>query len=672
MSRDPAAERAESEKKSSAAENSKKAEESQEPNQFSETEKSQDFEDEMKALEESGEDTEELRRQYLLRRFWQTAGRFWSDRGRQISWVLSIVLFIIILLNIAASYGMNLWNRAIFDALEKKDASTVLFLSLIYFAILAASVTVNVTQVYARMTLQRRWRRWLTDSLVDRWLKGGRYYQLNLVSGDHTNPEYRIADDVRIATESPVDFVTGVVTAFLSAATFIVVLWTIGGALEFMLGGFHVYIPGFLVIAAVLYAVIASTSMAFIGRRFVAVSEDKNQSEAELRYVLTRLRENGESIALIQGEEEERAGVERSLKKVLRTWRDICFQTMKTTVVSQTSSYIAPILPIILCAPKFLDGTMSLGQVMQAASAFTIVQGAFNWLVDNYPRLADWTASARRAAALMVSLDALERAESGDGIGRITISHDGEGAALRLRDLSVTLDDGTAVVDDTDVAIMPGERVLVAGESGTGKSTLVRAIAGLWPWGEGRIEVQKGAKLMLLPQRPYIPIGTLRRAATYPDAADSRTLEEVAEAFKRVGLKHLIDRIDDEAPWDQTLSGGEKQRLAFARIFLHNPDIIVLDEATAALDPESQDKLMELLSKAPEHTTLLSVGHRPELEAFHSRKIVLERRRGGAKLVSDIKLVRKPGRMRLLHRFMRRRPGKAPGAKTTTAKSRAS
>ena len=672
MSRDRATEHAKGDKKSSASEDSKKIEESQEPDGFSETEKSQDFEDEMKALEESGEDTDELRRQYLLRRFWQTASGFWGRRGRRIAWILSGTLLVIILLNIAASYGMNLWNRAIFDALEKKESSAVFFLSMIYFAILVASVFVSVTQVYARMTMQRRWRKWLTDNLVDRWLTSGRYYQLNLVSGDHQNPEYRIADDVRIATESPVDFVTGVVTAFLSAATFIVVLWTIGGALEFTLGGFHVYIPGFLVIAAVLYAVVASTSMAFIGRRFVAVSEDKNQSEAELRYVLTRLRENGESIALIQGEEEERAGVERSLKKVLRTWRDICFQSMKTTIVSQTSSYIAPVLPIILCAPKFLDGTMSLGQVMQAASAFTIVQGAFNWLVDNYPRLADWTASARRVASLMVSLDALERAESGDGVGRITRSNDGEGAALRLRDLSVTLDDGTAVVDDTDVAIMPGERVLVAGESGTGKSTLVRAIAGLWPWGEGRIEVQKGAKLMLLPQRPYIPIGTLRRAATYPDAAESRSVEEVAEAFKRVGLEHLIDRIDDEAPWDQTLSGGEKQRLAFARIFLHNPDIIVLDEATAALDPQSQDKLMELLSKQPEHTTLVSVGHRPELEAFHNRKIVLERRRGGAKLVSDIKLVRKPGRVRLLRRFLRRRPGKAPTDKTHTAKSRTS
>ncbi len=613
-----------------------------------------DKEDEL--LEEaSAEEVEELRRGYLLRRFWQSARRFWSERRRAVAWALSGALLLVVLLNIAASYGMNLWSRAIFDALQNKNSHTVLFLSMIYFALLAASVGVNVVQVYARMTLQRTWRRWLTDSIVDRWLAAGHYYQLNLVSGEHQNPEYRIADDVRIATESPVDFVTGVLHAFLSAATFIVVLWTIGGALDVTVGGVALHVPGFLVIAAVLYALLASGSMVLIGRRFVAVSESKNQSEAELRYLLTRLRENGESIALIQGEEEERAGVGLALRKVLRAWRSICFQNMKTTSVSQTSSYIAPVLPVILCAPKFLDGTMSLGEVMQAASAFTIVQGAFNWLVDNYPKLADWTASARRVASLLGSLDALETAESGDGVGRIERNMEGEGAALRLRDLSVTLDDGTAVVDDTDVAIKPGERVLVAGESGTGKSTLVRAIAGLWPWGGGTIEVQRGAKLMLLPQRPYVPIGTLRRAATYPDPAESRSVDEVAHAFRRVGLDHLIDRMDEEAPWDQTLSGGEKQRVAFARIFLHKPDIIVLDEATAALDPNSQDELMAHLSERPEQTTLVSVGHRPELEAFHNRKIMLERRHGGAKLVSDIKLVRRPGRGRLLRRLLRRR-----------------
>ncbi len=321
--------------------------------------------------------------------------------------------------------------------------------------------------------------------------------------------------------------------------------------------------------------------------------------------------------------------------------------------MSQTSSYIAPVLPVILCAPKFLDGTMSLGEVMQAASAFTIVQAAFNWLVDNYPRLADWTASAIRVSSLMVSLDNLERAESGDGVGRIERG-EAHGTALRLRNLSVTLDDGTEVVKDAEVAIAPGERVLVAGESGTGKSTLVRAIAGLWPWGEGDIEVASGAKMFLMPQRAYVPIGTLRRAATYPEPAKNKSVEEVAKAFKLVGLGHLVEQIDEEGPWDQTLSGGEKQRLAFARILLHRPDIIVLDEATSALDPKSQDKLMELLTKELDATTIVSVGHRPELEAFHNRKIVLERRRGGAKFVCDIRLVRKR-RGRLIRKWLRPR-----------------
>jgi putative ATP-binding cassette transporter len=592
-----------------------------------------------------------LRRRYLLRQFWQTASRFWRVNARQ-AWLLSAALLLVIVLLIGAAYAMNAWHRAMFDGLQNRDAAAVARLSLLYFAILAVSVLLSIAQVFVRMTLQRKWRAWVSNHVVDRWLAHGRYYQLNLVPGDHANPEYRIADDVRIATEAPVDFVSGVTQALLSAATFIVVLWTIGGALDVTIGGWQIHIPGFLVIAAIVYALLASGSMVLIGSRFVQASENKNQAEAEYRYVITRLRENGESIALIRGEEEERAGVARALSKVLSAWRNIAFQNMKTTSVSQTSGYIAPVLPIILCAPKFLDGSMSLGEVMQAASAFTIVQGAFNWLVDNYPKLADWTASARRVASLTVALDALEEAEQGDGIGRIAISDQGEGAALHLQDLTVRLNDGTAVLDDADITIMPGERVLIAGESGTGKSTLVRAIAGLWPWGGGSIEVKKGAKIFLLPQRPYVPIGTLRRAATYPDAAESRSSDDVATAFKRVGLEHLVDRLDEEGPWDQTLSGGEKQRLAFARIQLHGPDIVVLDEATAALDPKSQDMLMELLLDRPD-MTLLSVAHRPELEAFHTRKIVLERRRGGAKLVHDVDLPTEPLH-RTLWRWIRR------------------
>lgn len=576
------------------------------------------------------------RKQYLLHIFLHNACGFWAQKGSVSAWVLSGLTLLTVLANLAAQYGINVWNRALFDGLEKHEADRVLFLSAIYFPIMAASVFFSVTQVYGRMTLQRRWRAWLNDQMIGRWLTGGRYYHLNLMSGDHQNPESRIADDLRVATESPVDFVTGVASAALSAVTFIAVLWAIGGALEFSVGGYHVEIPGFLVIAAVAYAFIASASIVLIGRRFVSVSETKNQAEAEYRYVLTRLRESGESIALIGGEDEERAGVDRSLGKVLVAWRDICFQYMKTTIISQSSSYIAAVLPVILCAPKYLDGSLTLGQVMQAASAFTIVQTAFNWLVDNYPRLADWASSARRVASLMVSLDALEAAEN--GVDRIEIAEGDGDAALRLVNLSVTLDDGTAVVDEADISIMPGERVLIAGESGSGKSTLLRAIAGLWPWGDGKIVVHRGAKLFFLPQRPYIPIGSLRRAVTYPAPVESQTSDEVAGALRQVGLDHLVERLDEEGPWDQTLSGGEKQRLAFARVFLQVPDIIVMDEATAALDSQSQDMLMTKLAETSARTTLVSVGHRPELESYHDRKITLERRRGSTRLVSDISL----------------------------------
>ena len=437
--------------------------------------------------EMSEEEAEQARKDYLLTRFWISARGYWSRSGDRLAWLFTIGLLLLIVANVGFQYGINVWNRAIFDAIEKREAATVYYLTAVFFPLAIGSVLLGVAQVFARMGIQRRWRAWLTSSVISRWLANGRYYQLNLVGGDHQNPEYRIAEDLRIATDSPVDFVAGVTSAFLSAVTFIVVLWTIGGALTVTLGGSTVTIPGFLVIAAVIYAGIASGSIMTIGRSFVQVSEDKNQTEAEYRYALTRVRENGESIALLGGEQEERDGIDKTFTKVLRQWARLAGQHMRTTLVSQGSNIIAPVVPLLLCAPKFLDGSMTLGQVMQAASAFTIVQTAFGWLVDNYPRLADWNACARRIASLMMSLDGLERAERGDGIGRIKRGETEGDAMLSLNDFSVTLDDGTAVVGETEVVIEPGERLLVAGESGTGKSTLVRAISGLWPWGGGEI-----------------------------------------------------------------------------------------------------------------------------------------------------------------------------------------
>src|SRR6201987_2420713 len=249
--------------------------------------------------------------------------------GDRRAWPFSIGLLIIIVGHVGFQYGINVWNRAIFDAIEKRDAATVYYLAAVFFPLAIGSVLLGVTQVFARMGIQRRWRAWLTNAVISRWLASGRYYQLNLVGGDHKNPEYRIAEDLRIATDSPVDFIAGVTSAFLSAATFIVVLWTIGGALTVTLGGSTIAIPGFLVIAAVIYAAIASGGIMTIGRRFVQISEDKNQAEAEFRYTLTRVRENGESIALLGGEEEERDGIDKAFANVLRPWAPLAGKRMR-------------------------------------------------------------------------------------------------------------------------------------------------------------------------------------------------------------------------------------------------------------------------------------------------------------------------------------------------------
>ena len=337
-------------------------------------------------------------------------------------------------------------------------------------------------------------------------------------------------------------------------------------------------------IAAVVYSALITLFMIFIAPRFIAVSEATSQAEAEFRFALTRLRENGESIALLGGELEEQRGLRRALSTVIDRWRRYSHQHMRSTVVTNGNYLLAPTIPLILCAPKYLAGTMTLGEVTQAAAAFVQVQSAFNWLVDNYPRFSDWMASVRRVASLLISIDHLEAVGKPGEAGAIRRT-ERDNPALRLQDLSVTLDDGTVVIKEADVAVEQGEKVLVVGKSGTGKSTLVRAIAGLWPWGQGEISIRRGAKLFLMPQRPYIPLGSLRRVATYPLASSEVADSRLCELMTLVGVDYLVKRLDVEAPWAHMLSEGEKQRIAFVRLLLHRPDIVVMDEATSALDP---------------------------------------------------------------------------------------
>jgi putative ATP-binding cassette transporter len=573
-------------------------------------------------------------RRPLVRRFWSTARGFWAGDSRRLAWLLTVGLVVLVFAQLAVQLRLNIWNRDIFNALEQKDGEAVLKQALIFLPLAVLTVGLGIVAVYGRMTAQRRWRAWLAEHVIGRWLTHGHYFQLNLIKGDHQNPEGRIAEDGRVATDAPIDFAVGIFNAVITAVTFIGVLWVVGGELRIGSSDAPLVIPGYLVLAAIIYSALASLAMVVIASRFVAVSEATNQAEAEFRYALTRLRDNGESIALLGGEREEQAGLRRSLDRVLFQWLRLCYQHMRSTLVSNGNSVLAPVVPLVLCSPKYLAGTMTLGEVMQATAAFVQVQSAFNWLVDNYPRLADWMASARRVGSLLVSLDYLDVMTSPGSRGTIERVRY-TGSALRLRDLSVTLDDGTVVINDADVLIEPGERVLVMGESGTGKSTLVRAIAGLWPWGTGKISIPEGMKLFLMPQNPYLPLGSLRRVITYPLSADGIVDETLYELMRLTGLEHLCGRLDEEAPWDQVLSGGEKQRIAFIRLLLHRPDIVVMDEATSALDPSSQEQLLMLISERLPRSSIISVAHRPELQAFHHRVLVFEHRLGGARLISD-------------------------------------
>jgi vitamin B12/bleomycin/antimicrobial peptide transport system ATP-binding/permease protein len=577
---------------------------------------------------------EKSRQTSLALSFWRTARNFWFSNAYLSAWILTAAAVAFVILEVYFQYRLNVWNRVVFDALEQRDGSIVRSQALLFVPLAIGSTASAILIVYFRMKLQRRWREWLTEHLLDRWLKKGRYYQLNFIPGPHENPEYRLSEDMRIATEAPIDFVSGITTSILTAATFITVLWVVGGDLPLEWGGTQIVVPRFLVLAVVLYCLITSGAMVVIARSFVPIAERKNQTEAEFRYALTRIRENGESIAILGGEAEERAGLSASLTRVIDAWRQMANQYMRTTGVSHSNFIIATVVPVILCAPKYLDGTMSLGQVTQATAAFIQVQYAFNWIVNNYPRLAEWTASARRVASLLAALDSLDAVERDKKVNAI-IRAEGGSAVLHLRGLKVVLSDGTVVVEDADVKVERGERVLLAGESGSGKSTLVRALAGLWPWGEGQIITAPGAKIFLMPQKPYIPLGSLRRAVAYPLAGDSIADDELKSALGQVGLESLAARLDDEEPWANVLSGGEQQRLSFARLLLHRPDIVVLDESTSALDVDSQETLMTRLRDLLPEMAMISVGHRQELELFHERKLNLIRQEGGAKLISD-------------------------------------
>ena len=548
---------------------------------------------------------------------WTLARPYWvsEERGRGL-----LLLGAVIVLNLSL-VGMTVvltyWQRAFYNALEAKDAAT--FWSLLFlggeadgtwfpgFTVVAiAYILIAVYQLYLRQALQIRWRRWLTKDYLDRWLADRAYYRIALTDPATDNPDQRLADDLRLYVDDTLSLGLGLMNSVVTLFSFILVLWSLSGPLEV----FGITIPGYMVWVAILYSVIGTWLAHLIGRPLIRLNFLQQRVEADFRYALVRLRDNVEGVALHQGEADEKRGLLARFNALTENWWGIMTATKRLTFFTAGFTQVASIFPIVVAAPAYFSGRIPLGGLIQTSSAFGQVQGALSWFVDNYARLTEWRATVERLTGFRRAIE-IARAAT-DGV-RATPGTD---PAVVLDDVTISLPGGRVLMHGASLRLEKGEAVLITGASGSGKSTLFRALAGIWPFGQGTAHIPDGARALFLPQRPYLPLGSLRRAVCYPLDATAVPDDAVREALSAAGLPHLLDRLDEEDAWDRRLSGGEQQRLAIARALLVKPDFLFLDEATASLDPEGEQKLYQLVADRLPGTAVLSIAHRPAVAQF--------------------------------------------------------
>ena len=586
----------------------------------------------------------------VLRSVAQLSKGFWWGPHAARAWMLTIGAFALALLDVGVQVALNHWTKEFFDAIEKRSVDQLSRAAMLFVALIAASTAVVVIGMVTRQLLQIYWRQKITERLLNLWITNQAFYRLNVIRTDDFAPEHRIAEDARLTVEPIVDLVIGFMTATVTFIAFVGILWRLGGSIT--IGGID--LPGFMVLGAIAYALSVSLLMMVVGSSYAQRVRDRSEAEAQLRYELTHLRENAESIALVRGELGEQTSLLGRLGRVVEAWRKYAFRWGYMTVVVNASALAAPIVPVLLMMPKYLsEPGMTFGTVMQAATAFGTVQASLAWVTSNFARLSEWYAAASRVAELNVYIQAA--ASPGAEQSRIEIK-ESDGGQLRLANVGVRLHTGRKLITDAEFTISPGEMVMVTGKSGIGKSTLLRAIAGLWPWGSGTIFVPPGAKIAFASQRPYLPAGTLKAALTYPADPSECPDEVVVRALELCDLNSLAARLQERGAWDRILSGSEQQSVAFARLLIQKPTITILDEATSALDEETETRLMELFKSELYETSVISVAHSPALAQYYGRQIALSREKLGVRVF--VRMGRLTGWTRM-RAAMARRP-KAP------------
>lgn len=563
-------------------------------------------------------------------RFWSLFQGYWKSEEKRRALTL---LAVVISMNFAMVYILvliNSWYNEFYNSLQEYDYSQ--FWPLIgKFSLLAfIYIGIAVYAVYLRQLLQIRWREWMTNDYLKRWLSGEAYYRLQVMDSDMDNPDQRIQEDVGQFVLLSLTLLLGLLKHLTTLGAFAVVLWNLSGVLDVPVFGTELHIPGYMLWFSAIYSAVGSFLVHKVGKKLIWLNYDQQKYEADFRFSMTRLRENSESVAFYRGEAAENEGFVDRFRRVVKNFRLLMTQTKYLNIYSNGYSQLAVLVPIVLAAPRYFGGGMALGGLMQTVSAFGRVQDGMSYFIEAYDTIAQLVAVVERLGGFTRHLD--EVSALSPAISR----EEGETSSLILQDVSVSLPDGKTLLSPTSIAIPSGRRLLVTGPSGCGKSTFLRMLSGIWPFGEGKMIAPKGSRILFLPQRPYLPLGTLRRALLYPkDSSANVSDERIREVLSLVDLAQFSEKLDLVDDWSRILSLGEQQRIAFARVFLMEPDWIFLDEATSALDEARESRLYALLRQCLSAAGVVSVGHRSSLFAQHDKELALIDGRAALRKIGD-------------------------------------
>lgn len=560
-------------------------------------------------------------RKSFLRDVWRLVRPYWTSEERFTAWALLAAVIGLTLAMVYMNVQFNTWYNDFYNSLQEKDKAA--FWKLMgRFAMLATLyIAMAVYAFYLNQMLQIRWRRWLTDDYLKQWLADRAYYRLQLAGNLADNPDQRIAEDFKLFVDESLTLSLGFLNAVVTLGSFIGILWGLSGPLPIPYGGGEIVVPGYMVWAALLYAIVGTWITHKIGKSLIGLSFNQQRFEADFRFGLVRFRENAEGVALYGGERDEMRNFRQRFGNVVDNWWRIMKRQKILNTFTIGYNQAAVIFPFLVAGNRYFAGTIQLGGLMQISNAFGQVQGSLSWFIGAYASFASWKATSDRLLGFHDAIEnARQQAAQAEGV---KVIEDGA-TGLSLENVSLKLPDGSPLLEASNISIAPQESVLIQGPSGSGKSTLFRAIAGIWPFGSGRVHMPKGRSRLFLPQKPYLPLGTLRDVVSYP-ARDASPYSEEAlrEALNAVGLPQLSSRLDEQQNWALQLSPGEQQRIAFARALLQKPDWLFMDEATSALDEANEQRLFKLLKERLPQTTMISVGHRSALNEYHARRLEL-------------------------------------------------